>query len=128
MVARAGSDTDLQATLFPRRRQIRKSRCIRAYRESLGWRGRGSSLRKGLSCEVQKQGRDLEQEAGYLVLVKIKPPLKPTATARSRGCPSAGDFGTSVLDPNRRGQHPPPSSCREIEETTVGQADRSVVI
>src|SRR5215831_13068018 len=24
--------------------------------------------------------------------------------------------GTSVLDPSLRGQHPPPSSCREIEE------------
>jgi hypothetical protein len=30
-----------------------------------------------------KQGRDLEQEAGYLIiLVKIKPLLKPTPIAR----------------------------------------------
>src|SRR5215472_17049905 len=90
MIARAGSDTDLQATLFPRRRQIRKSRCTPAYRGSLGWRGRGSSLRKGLSFAVQKQGRDLEQEAGYLILVKIKPLLKPTPIARRRGCQSVG--------------------------------------
>jgi len=28
-----------------------------------------------LSCEVQKQGCDLEQEAGYLVLVKTTAPI-----------------------------------------------------
>jgi hypothetical protein len=37
-----------------------------------------------LSCAVQKQGRDLEQEAGYLILVKIEPLLKPSDSSATR--------------------------------------------